>query len=261
MVSAINELLFDRHGFGRMRAHGDPADSNLRAVLERGAGTPATLTVVYCEVAERCGIPLHAASLDGGRYFVLWPADPGTRLAAGGMKFVIDPYAKGQLLNEKEVLELFEVDGGLEEGLHPTGPSGILATVLAQLRDAHWCRAVGCPPEPAFAVPISPAVALGSWDEVEVASSSNSTSRDKDVDTREEESSIGGRGARRWWPSMGYSLSRALAAASKRARALPGDPDSALHHGLLLFFAGRQVEAVAVLQAKLRMMEHLKLRT
>jgi hypothetical protein len=50
-----------------------------------------------------------------------------------------------------QIRELFEVEGELR----PCPPAAVLAGVLGCLRDAHWCAAVGCPPEPIFAVPIS----------------------------------------------------------------------------------------------------------
>jgi hypothetical protein len=50
-----------------------------------------------------------------------------------------------------QVKELFEVEGELV----PCQPGALLAGLLRALTDAHWCAALGCPPEPIFAVPIS----------------------------------------------------------------------------------------------------------
>ncbi len=48
-------------------------------------------------------MPLQAAVLESGRYLVLWPADERVRLAVGGERFVVDPYAGGELYSLEEV--------------------------------------------------------------------------------------------------------------------------------------------------------------
>ena len=58
------------------------------------------------QVCARAGLPLQAAVLEGGRYLVLWPADSAVRLAVAGERFVIDPYAGGELYSMEEVRRL-----------------------------------------------------------------------------------------------------------------------------------------------------------
>ena len=104
------------------------------------------------------------------------------------------------------------------EELRAASSAEILAAILAVQRDAHWCRAVGCPPEPAFMVPVSVGVALGQYDEVQLEPSS-----DSDDGGEQGWAQAGGGGAQRWWPRPGYSLWRALEAARKRSWLLPND--------------------------------------
>eukprot|EP00887_Chlorella_sp_A99_P002958 scaffold24.g2958.t1 len=149
-LSAMNEVLFERHGYRRMARHGDPRDSQLNSVLDLGSGSPPLLGIVYREVCARLGLALHAALLDGGRYVLLWPADPGVTLAAAGERLVVDPQQghvlcpQGNLMALSEVLELFEL-----ERLEPASNVDVMAAVLGVLRDAHWryadaWRELGC---------------------------------------------------------------------------------------------------------------------
>ena len=77
----------------------------LSNVLENGNGSPGSLAVLYLELAARLSLALQPVALEGGRYFVLQPAEggEGASLAAGGERFVIDPYSEGMLLAESEV--------------------------------------------------------------------------------------------------------------------------------------------------------------
>lgn len=87
---ACISLLGDLFGLG-----GDePQDLMLDAVLDRGAGHPALLAVVYTEVARRAGVPiapvgapglLLVAHLDARRPLLIDPATPGTPLPPGEM--------------------------------------------------------------------------------------------------------------------------------------------------------------------------------
>lgn len=89
-----------------------------------------------------------------------------------------------------QVCQLFELGADSEAGhlFHPATAHEILAALLGVLRDAHWCQAVGCRPEPALMTPISLATAcrgdMGMLD-------------------------------------LGYHLQRAIAAAERQALLLP----------------------------------------
>ena len=62
-----------------------PARSmRLSNVLENGNGSPGSLTVLYLELAARLSLPLQPVALEGGRYYVLQPADESVNLSAAG---------------------------------------------------------------------------------------------------------------------------------------------------------------------------------
>ena len=110
MISAINEVIFDRHGYRRMRSHGNPRDASLASLLEVGEGCPGALAVLYMAIAERVGLKLFARSFDSGRFFAVWPQDPEINLRIGQERVVIDPYGEGTLITETELKMLFSDD-------------------------------------------------------------------------------------------------------------------------------------------------------
>ncbi|KAK9821466.1 hypothetical protein WJX81_006037 [Elliptochloris bilobata] len=200
-VAAVSGVLH-RHGYRRMGEHGDPRDSRLSQVLERGSGCPAALAVLHMELCRRLGLPLAAAILDEGRYVVLWPE--ATPLAACGQRVVIDPYCGGDLLLLSEVCEVFQHERDALMALRPASRCEILAALLAQLRDAHWARAVGCRAEPGWLLPLAVGTAL--------------------------EGRVG--------PLAGTDIRRAIAAAERRTALLPACAEARLELALLLYFAG-----------------------
>ena len=60
----------------------------------------------------------------------------------------------------QQVAQVFELEGPSSGLLQPASKREMLAALLAVLRDASWARAVGCPAEPGFMIPISCATAL-----------------------------------------------------------------------------------------------------
>ena len=181
------------------------------------------------EICARLGLPLHAFPLEEGRHFILWPVDPTVPLSAGGERVVIDPL-RGNLITAEEVLELFGV-----ESLRPASNAQLLAAMLAVVRDAYWCRAVGCPAEPGLMVPLSAELALPQPEEEAAAAAANPSSSAQRQKSRQ---------WRRWrQPQRGPALGLALAAARKRAVLLPCNPQAQLHLALLLFFSGQHSEA------------------
>lgn len=234
LILAVNHVLYTRHGYRRRRQHGDPLDSRLSNVLENGNGSPGSLAVLYLELCSRLSLPLQPVALEGGRYFVLMPADDSISLKVAGESIVIDPYSEGMLLSVSEVKELFEVQGELR----PCYNAAMLAGMLKVLCDSYWCIAVGCPPEPIWAVPIAIEVALGEYRDVEVETSSGEDEGGEyfKVIFTEPEAAGQRSGSQQWWPARGHHLQRALAAAQKRAWLLPDDLTAQLEFGLLLFF-------------------------
>lgn len=61
VLTAVNSVLFGRHGYSACNRYGTATDSHLSAVLESGPGSCAALTVLYLEV---CGTGWFAMAID-----------------------------------------------------------------------------------------------------------------------------------------------------------------------------------------------------
>lgn len=57
-----------------------------------------------------------------------------------------------------QVRLLFDIENN--EPLTPASPRDVLCALLCGIRDAHWCKAVGCAMSPALMIPISISTAL-----------------------------------------------------------------------------------------------------
>ena len=118
VINAMNEYLFGELGFeGNVDDYFDPRNSFLNEVMERRLGIPITLSLLYMEVGQRVGLPLHGVSFPG--HFLV-------KLSVDGGDIVLDPFVGGASLS-KEDLEfrlrgIYEVDDDLD---------GALATLLA----------------------------------------------------------------------------------------------------------------------------------
>jgi regulator of sirC expression with transglutaminase-like and TPR domain len=65
-VAVLNRFLFAERGFAGNRAHyEDPRNSFLNEVLDRCAGIPITLSLVYMEVARRAGVEVDGVGFPG----------------------------------------------------------------------------------------------------------------------------------------------------------------------------------------------------
>jgi regulator of sirC expression with transglutaminase-like and TPR domain len=96
-AAACRTVLAERYGMaGNTSDYGDPRNSMLDQVLERRAGLPITLSVVYAEVARRAGIAIAGVGLPG--HFVVghFGADPPLLLDpfGGGVPIPPDPMAE-----------------------------------------------------------------------------------------------------------------------------------------------------------------------
>ncbi|HMQ29338.1 MAG TPA: transglutaminase-like domain-containing protein [Chloroflexaceae bacterium] len=115
----------------------DPADSYLDRVLERRAGLPILLAVVYLEVGWRLGLPLQGVALPG--HFIVRLADPeGDQL--------LDPFAGGAAWSledcERQVASYYGETGPelLAMVMAPPGRGAILARILRNLKQTHLAR-------------------------------------------------------------------------------------------------------------------------
>ena len=65
-VDAANDLLFSQLGFhGDEQDYDDPGNLYLNDVLDRRAGIPVTLAIIYIEVCQRAGLDMRAVGLPG----------------------------------------------------------------------------------------------------------------------------------------------------------------------------------------------------
>jgi regulator of sirC expression with transglutaminase-like and TPR domain len=65
-VAVLNQFLFTEHGFvGNRQHYEDPRNSFLNEVLDRCAGIPITLSLVYMEVARRAGVAVDGVGFPG----------------------------------------------------------------------------------------------------------------------------------------------------------------------------------------------------
>lgn len=94
-VAALNELLFDELGFsGNHDDFYDPRNSFIDQVLERRVGIPISLSVIYCEIAVRLGLPAYGVS---------FPAHFLVGIGRGDQVLMLDVFAGGLALPEEEL--------------------------------------------------------------------------------------------------------------------------------------------------------------
>jgi len=144
-VAVLNRFLFAERGFAGNREHyEDPRNSFLNEVLDRCAGIPITLSLVYMEVARRAGV-----EVDGVGF-------PGHFLVKHGTEdlIVVDAFFGTVLTREECQVRLAAVLGAaaqLRPELHLRKASAreILVRLLGNLkvlyvRSADFGRALAC---------------------------------------------------------------------------------------------------------------------
>jgi regulator of sirC expression with transglutaminase-like and TPR domain len=137
VVEAINRLLFDEEGFhGEDEDYYDPRSALLSETLDKHAGLPISLSVLYIEVARRVGADVSGVSLPG-RFLVKFSG-------AFGM-VVVDPFDGGRALTTLELQKLLDdvYGGGVrlrEHHLRSFSPKEILARELAHLKAAYLAQ-------------------------------------------------------------------------------------------------------------------------
>jgi regulator of sirC expression with transglutaminase-like and TPR domain len=131
-VAALNALLFEDLGFaGEHADFYDPRNSFLDQVLMRRRGIPISLSVLYCELAGRLGLPAYGVS---------FPAHFLVRIGRGDSTLVLDAYAGGVALSEPELdRRLADVygEGAVTIRSHPAllRPAGKRETLVRMLRN------------------------------------------------------------------------------------------------------------------------------
>lgn len=134
IVETINRLLFDEEGFhGENDDYYDPRSALLSEMLERHAGLPIGLSILYIELSRRVGVEATGVSLPG-RFLVKFSGAFGV--------VVVDPFDGGRVLTTIELQKILDgmYGGGVqlrEHHLRSFTPKQILARELAQLKAAY----------------------------------------------------------------------------------------------------------------------------
>ncbi len=137
IVDSINRLLFDEEGFhGEDDDYYDPRSALLNELLDRHAGLPISLSVLYIEISRRLGIDAAGVSLPG-RFLVKFSGAFGD--------IVVDPFDGGRVLSTTELQKILDgvYGGGVklrEHHLRSFSRREILARELAQLKAAYLSR-------------------------------------------------------------------------------------------------------------------------
>jgi regulator of sirC expression with transglutaminase-like and TPR domain len=137
IVTAVNHLLFDEEGFhGEDEDYYDPRSALLNETLDRHAGLPITLSILYIEISRRIGMDVCGVALPG-RFLVKFTGDFG--------EVVVDPFDGGRVLSKLELQTLLDTlyGGGVrlrEHHLRSFSRREILARELAQLKAAYLAR-------------------------------------------------------------------------------------------------------------------------
>jgi len=136
-VDALSDFLFEQVGFhGNSEEYYDPRNSFLNCVLDRKAGIPISLTMIYIAVAQRLGMHAYGIGLPG--HFIAGVYEEGSEV-------MLDPYSDGQRLTVADcsrlVSESTQFDGTFhQKWLAPVSPESLLARMLTNLCNAYIQR-------------------------------------------------------------------------------------------------------------------------
>jgi regulator of sirC expression with transglutaminase-like and TPR domain len=137
VIEVINQFLFDEEGFrGENDDYYDPRSALVSEMLDRHAGLPITLSILYLEISRRVGIDAAGVSLPG-RFLV--------KLSGYFGEIVVDPFDGGRILSTIELQKLLDslYGGGVklrEHHLRSFSRKEVLARELAQLKAAYLAR-------------------------------------------------------------------------------------------------------------------------
>ena len=137
IVESINRLLFDEEGFhGEDDDYYDPRSALLSETLDRHAGLPIALSILYIEISRRIGVDVSGVSLPG-RFLVKFSGEFG--------QIVIDPFDGGRVLTTIELQKILDATygGGVllrEHHLRSFTRREILARELAHLKAAYLAQ-------------------------------------------------------------------------------------------------------------------------
>ncbi|HEX3581018.1 MAG TPA: tetratricopeptide repeat protein [Thermoanaerobaculia bacterium] len=134
VVEAINRQLFEEEGFhGEPDDYYDPRSALVSEMLDRHAGLPITLSILYLELTRRVGAEAAGIALPG-RFLVKFSGYFG--------EVIVDPFDGGRVVTPRELQQLLDqvFGGGVrlrEHHLRSFSRREILARELAQLKAAY----------------------------------------------------------------------------------------------------------------------------
>ena len=137
IVETINRILFAEEGFrGENDDYYDPRSALINEALDRHAGLPITLSILYIEISRRIGVEATGVSLPG-RFLV--------KLSGAFGQIVVDPFDGGRVLTTMELQKILDemYGGGVrlrEHHLRSFSRKEILARELAQLKAAYLAQ-------------------------------------------------------------------------------------------------------------------------
>jgi regulator of sirC expression with transglutaminase-like and TPR domain len=135
-AAALGRLLSERHRYqGDALTYDDMQNANLMRVIDRRKGLPVALGILYLHAARGAG--LQATGIAFPAHFLI-------RVARGGERLILDPFAAGRMLETSELRELAKRLAGPEAELDP----GYVAPVndrevLLRLQNNILSRALG----------------------------------------------------------------------------------------------------------------------
>lgn len=109
-IASINQLLFEEENFSGNQED-DPRNSYLNDVLDRKMGIPITLSLVYQEVARRCGLPVVGVGFPG--HFL-------AKYVVASGEILLDPYERGAILSLQDCEEKLKAQFGQEAEFRPS---------------------------------------------------------------------------------------------------------------------------------------------
>jgi regulator of sirC expression with transglutaminase-like and TPR domain len=139
-AEAISGYVYGELGFrGNEQDYYDPRNTLFPDVLDRKLGIPITLSLVYCEMARRCGVNARGINFPG---HFLTRIDP---VEGGDGAIIVDPFFAGRRLERAELSKLLERSAPnhktpVEDHLAPAGPRAILVRMLINLKWVYATR-------------------------------------------------------------------------------------------------------------------------
>jgi regulator of sirC expression with transglutaminase-like and TPR domain len=131
IVGQINWVLFVEEKMrGDEESYGDPRNSYLNEVLDRGLGIPISLSTVYAAVARQAGVAMSGANLP--YHFML-------RIDEAGSTWFVDPFHGGAVYNLESCTRVISRLAGqpvvlADSAIEPCSPQVVVTRMLRNLK-------------------------------------------------------------------------------------------------------------------------------